>query len=216
MCCRPPTIWTRNLPQTNASLHLTSFDHEDHAKNRHALLICAFVQLQTCFLDKIRSQLIQLNLRRIHPFIVCVRFVCLGVDLLGPDISSQGSTPPSSTPGPQARWDEMHDFSACATSSWSTADTWFQETYASAWWNEWRRWDPTRILHQPGPARKRIDLPWKPIGLICNETGQDSLMSLPRLSLSLVDVSQCSCLHKHNSAILPCKKIHGDTASTAM
>ena len=75
MCWRPPIIWTRNLPQTNASLHLISFDHEDHTKNRHALLICAFVQLQTCFLDKIRRQLIQLNLRRIHPFIVCVRFV---------------------------------------------------------------------------------------------------------------------------------------------
>ena len=29
--------------------------------------------------------------------------VCVGVDLLGVDISSQGSPPPLSTPGPQIR-----------------------------------------------------------------------------------------------------------------
>ena len=156
-----PTTYYLNQksPQTNASFHLISFDHEDHTKNRHALLICAFVQLQTCFLDKIRRQLIQLNLRRIHPFIVCVRFlssfgkmVTAMCGLTWPWHFILGFNSSLVHPGPQARWDEMHDFSACATSSWSTADTWFQETYASAWWNEWRRWDPTRILHQPGQA----------------------------------------------------------------
>ena len=70
--------------------------------------------------------------------------------------------------------------------------------------------DPTRIHclersneSQPGPAslrasRKRIDLP-EPEGLICNETGEFA-------KIIITDASQCWYLHKHNSAILPCKK----------
>ena len=70
--------------------------------------------------------------------------------------------------------------------------------------------DPTRIHclersneSQPGPAslrasRKRIDLP-EPEGLICTETGEFA-------KIIITDASQCWYLHKHNSAILPCKK----------
>ena len=57
-------------------------------------------------------------------------------------------------------------------------------------------------------SRKRIDLP-EPEGLICNETGEFA-------KIIITNASQCWYLHKHNSAILPCKKIHSDDASTAM
>ena len=126
--------------------------------------------------------------------------VCVGVDLLGPDISSQGSPPPLSTPGStnKVRWNAWllrlcHIF---------LLDGWILIPDICR--------DPTRIHclersneSQPGPAslrasRKRIDLP-EPEGLICTETGEFA-------KIIITDASQCWYLHKHNSAILPCKK----------
>ena len=72
-----PTTYYLNQ-KSPPNQRVTSFDiiwPQGQYKIRHALLICTFVQLQTCLLDNIRSQLIQLNLCRIHPFIICVRFV---------------------------------------------------------------------------------------------------------------------------------------------
>ena len=115
--------------------------------------------------------------------------VCVGVDLLGVDISYQGSPPPLSTPGPQIRWDETHDFSACATSSCSTPESWFQ-TYPEIQLESTASNDLMKAGFADPAA---FGLPVR--GLIC-QSPQDwfatRLVSLPRLS-SLMRASAGTC-----------------------
>ena len=115
--------------------------------------------------------------------------ICVGVDLLGVDISSQGSPPPLSTPGPQIRWDETHDFSACANSSCSTAESWFQ-TYPEIQLESTASNDLMKAGFADPAA---FGLPVR--GLICQSPKDwfaTRLVSLPRLS-SLMRASAGTC-----------------------
>ena len=111
------------------------------------------------------------------------------MDLLGVDISSQGSPPPLSTPCPQIRWDETHDFSACAASSCSTSESWFQ-TYAEVQLESTASNDLMKAGFADPAA---FGLPVR--GLICQSPKDwfaTRLVSLPRLS-SLMRASAGTC-----------------------
>ena len=94
----------------------------------------------------------------------------------------------TSSLGPQIRWDETHDFSACATSSCSTTEAWFQ-TYAEIQLES----TASNDLMKASQVQQAFGLPVR--GLICQSPKDwfaTRLVSLPRLS-SLMRASAGTC-----------------------